>query len=54
MEQEMLRCNRIDPTADARVDDLLGWMTLAEKVGQLVQVATPEQDILCEEFANDA
>jgi hypothetical protein len=54
LEQDVLRYNRIDPALDARVDDLLGRMTLAEKVGQLVQVTTPRQDILCEEFANDA
>jgi hypothetical protein len=54
LEQDVLRYNRIDPALDARVDDLLGRMTLAEKVGRLVQVTTPRQDILCEEFANDA
>ena len=47
MEQEVLRYDRIDPALAARVDDLLGRMTL-------VQVTTPEQDILCEECANDA
>jgi hypothetical protein len=54
LEQEVLRYERIDPTLDARVDDLLGRMTLAEKVGQLVQVTTPEQEALCKGFANDA
>jgi hypothetical protein len=54
MEQEVLCYDRIDPALDARVDDLLGRMTLAEKVGQLVQVTTPRQDVLCKEFANDA
>jgi beta-glucosidase len=38
MEQEVLRYDRMDPAIDARVDDLLGRMTLVEKVGQLVQV----------------
>jgi hypothetical protein len=54
MEQDVLRYDRINPALAARVDDLLGRMTLAEKVGQLVQVTTPQQDILCEECANDA
>ena len=54
LEQGVLRYDRIDPTSEARIDDLLGRMTLAEKVGQLVQVTTPRQDVLCEEFANDA
>ena len=54
LEQEVLRYDRIDPALEARVDELLGRMTLAEKVGQLVQVTTPRLDVLCEEFANDA
>jgi hypothetical protein len=54
MEQDVLRYDRIDPALAARVDDLLGPMTLAEKVGQLVQVTTPRLDVLYEEFANDA
>ena len=54
LEQEVLRYDRIAPASDARIDDLLGRMTLAEKVGQLVQITTPEQEVLCEEFANDA
>jgi hypothetical protein len=54
LEQEVLRYDRIDPALDARVDDLLGRMTLAEKVGPLVQVTPPRQDVLCEGFANDA
>ena len=33
----MLHYNQIDPAIEARVDDLLQRMTLAEKVGQLVQ-----------------
>ena len=32
------RYDQIDPAVEARVDDLLGRMTLAEKVGQLVQI----------------
>ena len=54
MEQDVLRYDRINPALAARVDDLLGRMTLAEKVGQVVQVTTPEQEVLCEEFAYDA
>jgi hypothetical protein len=54
MEQDVLRYDRIDPALAACVDELLGRMTLAEKAGQLVQVTTPQQDVLCEEFANDA
>src|SRR5205085_6403896 len=38
LEQGVLRYDRIDPTSEAHVDELLGRMTLAEKVGQLVQV----------------
>ncbi len=30
--------NQLDPAIEARVEDLLGRMTLAEKVGQLVQI----------------
>ena len=54
MEQEVLRYDRIDPALEARVDELLGRMILAEKIGRLVQVTTPEQEVLCKEFANDA
>jgi hypothetical protein len=54
LEQKVLRYGRIDPTSEARIDELLGRMILAEKVGRLVQVTTPEQDILCEECAHDA
>ena len=38
MNQEPLHYNDLDPTVEARVDDLLARMTLAEKIGQLVQV----------------
>jgi beta-glucosidase len=38
MEEPVARYDQIDPTVEARVDDLLGRMTLAEKVGQLVQI----------------
>ena len=38
MAQEAHRYNEIDPAIEARVDELLGKMTLEEKVGQLVQV----------------
>jgi beta-glucosidase len=38
MEEEVVRYNQIDPTIEARVEALLERMTLAEKVGQLVQV----------------
>jgi hypothetical protein len=54
LEQEALRYDRIDPALEARVDELLGRMTLVETVGQVVQVTPPRQDVLCEEFANDA
>ena len=33
-----MRYDQLDPTIEARVDDLLAQMTLAEKVGQLVQI----------------
>ena len=33
----VIRYNQLDPTIEKRVDDLLGQMTLPEKVGQLVQ-----------------
>src|SRR5438105_5255726 len=36
---EVVRYDRTDPAIEARVDDLLGRMTLAEKVGQLVQIS---------------
>lgn len=35
---EVVAYNQIDPTIEARVDDLLACMILEEKVGQLVQV----------------
>jgi hypothetical protein len=54
LEQEVLHYDRIAPASEARGDELLGRVTLAEKVGRLVQVTTPEQEVLCEEFANDA
>ena len=34
--------NRVDPAIEARVEEMLGQMTLAEKVGQLVQVTGSE------------
>jgi hypothetical protein len=54
LEQKVLRYDRIDPTSEACIDELLGRMTVAEKVGRLVQVTTPEQNALCEECAHDA
>ncbi len=39
MEQNTPLYNRVDPAIEARALELLGRMTLAEKVGQLVQVA---------------
>src|SRR5262245_21707031 len=47
MEPQPLRYDRLDPAIEARVDELLGRMTLAEKVGQLVQAppfAMPDPD----------
>jgi beta-glucosidase len=38
VEQQTIDYRRIDPAIEARVDELLARMTLAEKVGQLVQV----------------
>ena len=38
MEEQTLRYNKLDPAVEARVEELLGRMTPAEKVGQLVQV----------------
>lgn len=35
---ESPRYDKLDPAIEARADDLLGRMTLAEKVGQLVQI----------------
>lgn len=49
MEEEIPRYDQLDPATEARVDDLLARMTLAEKVGQLVQVtafAMPDPDEL--------
>jgi beta-glucosidase len=39
MDNDTARYDCIDPAIEARIDDLLGRMTLAEKVGQLVQVS---------------
>ena len=39
MEEDVLRYDQIDPAIEARVDDLLGRMTLDEKAGQLVQLS---------------
>ncbi|MCX7669543.1 MAG: hypothetical protein N2439_05670, partial [Anaerolineae bacterium] len=47
MTQEPCRYNDIDPAVEARVDALLARMTLAEKIGQLVQTtpfAMPDPD----------
>lgn len=47
MTQEPLHYNDIDPAVEARVDALLARMTLAEKIGQLVQTtpfAMPDPD----------
>src|SRR5687768_12282152 len=38
MQEEVPRYGGIDRAIEERIDDLLGRMTLAEKVGQLVQV----------------
>jgi len=38
VEEAVVRYDRLDPEIEARVDDLLARMTLAEKVGQLVQL----------------
>jgi beta-glucosidase len=38
MADPTVRYDQLDPAVEARVDDLLGRMTLAEKVGQLVQI----------------
>lgn len=46
---ESPRYDKLDPAIEARADDLLGRMTLAEKVGQLVQItpfAMPDPDQL--------
>jgi beta-glucosidase len=40
MSESHLRYNRIDPAVEQRIDELLAKMTLAEKIGQLVQVTT--------------
>jgi beta-glucosidase len=39
MSHDVLRYDQLDPAIEARVDALLERMTLAERVGQLVQVA---------------
>jgi beta-glucosidase len=44
MQETVARPNQHDSALEARVDDLLGHMTLAEKVGQLVQI-TPSAPI---------
>jgi hypothetical protein len=54
LEQKVLRDDWIDPSSEACIDELLGRMPLAEKAGRLVQVTTPEQNVLCEECAHDA
>jgi hypothetical protein len=38
MTSEILRYDNLDPAVEARVDALLARMTLADKIGQLVQV----------------
>ncbi len=38
MTSEILRYDNLDPTVETRVDALLARMTLADKIGQLVQV----------------
>lgn len=46
---ESPRYDKLDPAIEARADDLLGRMTLAEKVGQLVQITSftmPDPDQL--------
>ena len=49
MNENVLRYDRLDPALERRVAELLGRMTLAEKVGQLVQgnvwVPSFEEDI---------
>jgi beta-glucosidase len=48
MTGTLLRYDQIDPAAEARVDALLSRMTLADKVGQLVQVGVytgPDQTL---------
>ncbi|MEN9935775.1 MAG: hypothetical protein RLZZ387_2354 [Chloroflexota bacterium] len=42
MTGDAVNYNRLDPAVEARVDELLARMTLAEKVGQLVQGAPLE------------
>lgn len=39
MDSEPIRYDNIDPAVEARAGELLGRMTLAEKIGQLVQLA---------------
>jgi beta-glucosidase len=49
LESDVVRYDQLDPAIEARVDALLDQMTLADKVGQLVQVAPfvmPEPDEL--------
>ena len=41
MDEKVLRYDDVDEATEARVDALLAQMTLAEKVGQLVQVDLP-------------
>jgi beta-glucosidase len=53
VESDVLRYDQLDPAIEARVDALLARMTLAEKVGQLVQVAPfvmPDPDELQEQL----
>ena len=50
MHNDPPRYDQLDPAIEARVDKLLPQMTLAEKVGQLVQIA-PFQMPNSDEFA---
>lgn len=49
MHETVARYNQIDQAVEARIDDLLSRMTLAEKVGQLVQI-TPDVPLDPEEM----
>ncbi len=53
MSDAAMRYNQIDSTVESRVDDLLGRMTLAEKVGQLVQI-NPFQPFAVERMIEQA
>ena len=50
MADEVVRYDRIDPAVEARVADLLGRMTLAEKIGQLVQIVAVDPEALMEQI----